>query len=72
MDESRGNHTQSLIRLIVALLNSNVVEVLSIIVKYGSRVWSQRVHEGMYEVLDYQSVLDLKDSKGQKVKFLST
>ena len=75
---SNSDANQTIFRFFVALLNSHAVELLSIIVKYASRVWSQRIHEGMYEVLDYQSVLELKDAKGhtavlhkrQQVKFL--
>jgi hypothetical protein len=76
MDNSSNNI--SLFRFFMALFNSNTIELLSVIAKYASRVWSSRIHEGMYEVLDYQSVLELKDAKGlvailhkrQQVRFL--
>lgn len=78
MSKALDKPAASLLRLASTLLNSPLVELLSIAVKYGSRVWSQRVHEGLYEVLDFQSTLELKDTQGhnahlykrQSVKFL--
>lgn len=67
-----------ILQLIVAFLNSDVISLLSFVLKYGRSVIGLRIHEGLYEVVDYQSTLELKDTKGhiavlhkrQHVRFL--
>lgn len=62
---SKSNY--SILSLAVAFLNSDAITLVLFILKYGRKVFGLRVHEGMYESLDYKSVLEIKDNKGQFV-----
>lgn len=55
------------LHLIVAFLNSDAISLIGFIFKYGRKLIGLRIHEGMYEVLDYQSTLELMDTKGHIV-----
>ena len=56
----------SLIRLIAALLGLPWIEVLTEAWKLGRKILSGLVNEGMYEVLEYESTLELLDDKGKR------
>ena len=68
----------SLLRWVFPFLTSEAFEVLLRILKVIHRQLSREWHEGMYEILEYDSVLELKDPAGnlaelkrrQKVRFL--
>ncbi len=55
-----------LVRVIVALLGSDFIDVLGVLWRLGRRILSLKTHEGMYEVLEYESRLELLDAKGEK------
>jgi len=44
-------------------------EILGSTWKYGKRLFRGLSHEGMYEVLEYESTLELLDKKGAKARF---
>ncbi len=60
------NHPSNLLRILVPLLGSDVIEIVSALWRLGRRIWTAKAHEGMYEVLELDSRLELKDTKGQK------
>lgn len=68
-----------IVRVIVALLGSNAVDALGMVLRLARRMFSLKVHEGMYEVLEYDVQLEILDPKGEKavlhkrekVRFLS-
>jgi hypothetical protein len=62
-EQRRGS---ALLRLLVPLLGSDLVEILSFLLRLTRRVVALKAHEGMYEVLDYETQLELLDSKGEK------
>ena len=67
-----------LLRWVLPFLTSEAFEVLLRLLKIIHRQLSREWHEGMYEILEYDSVLELKDKQGktallkrrQKVRFL--
>jgi len=64
-DERQPHPASKLLRLIVPLLGSDAIEILIWLWRLGRRILSLKVHEGMYEVLDYEAQLELLDSKGE-------
>lgn len=66
------------IKLALALLNSDIVELLKKLWPHSQRTSTSKTLEGMYEVLEFDARLELKDEKGrgavlykrQKVRFL--
>jgi hypothetical protein len=58
-----------LVRIIVALLGSDVIDLIGALWRLGRRVLSLKTHEGMYEVLEYETRLELLDSKGERANF---
>jgi hypothetical protein len=61
-----SNHFLS---VVVALLGSDALEVIPFLWRLGKRILSRRVHEGMYEALEYDAQLELLDTKGEKAVF---
>jgi len=51
------------------LLNIPWPEILASIWKYGHKILRGLSHEGMYEVLEYEAVLELLDRDGRKARF---
>jgi hypothetical protein len=66
------------LRLLIPLFSSDVVEIITSIWRLGRSILRAQAHEGMYEVLEHDLILELTDIKGetavirrrQKVKFL--
>ena len=75
---SDKDHAKWLFRLVVPLFDSNLITSLTLLWRLGRLMIAHKSHEGMYEVLDYRSELELKDKDGrnavlkkhQKVRFL--
>ena len=51
------------------LSGSPWLEVLAELWKLGRRLWRGLTEEGMYEVLEYEATLELKDDKGKHAHF---
>src|SRR5262245_17055675 len=64
--ESSYQPPSRLLRVIIAFLGSDVIEVLVVLWRLGRRVLSMKAHEGMYEVLEYEARLELLDTNGDK------
>lgn len=64
--EGQHRQTSTILRLLVPLLGSDLLEVLSFLLRLAARVLSLKAHEGMYEVLEYETRLELLDEKGEK------
>lgn len=58
-----------LLRVALALMGSDVVDIVGILWRLGRRVLALQAHEGMYEVLDYEAGLELCDPKGEKAVY---
>lgn len=58
--------TSKLLQVVVPLLGSDPVEMLVALWRLGRKVVRSKAHEGMYEVLDYESRLEILDTKGKK------
>jgi hypothetical protein len=74
----RELHPNRLIRRFLPWLASDWAEILIEAWKFVKRIFRREVHLGLYEILDYDAVLELRDAKGktavfkrrQKVRFL--
>ena len=55
--------------LVSVLLDLPWMDVLAEIWKLTRHLWQGLADEGMYEVLEYESVLELKDDVGKKAAF---
>lgn len=55
-----------ILSLFVPFLNADVLALIGELWRLGRRVLSLTVHEGMYEVLDSETCLELLDTKGTK------
>jgi len=53
-------------RLVPILIGLPWLEIVASAWKTGSKLFRGLAHEGMYEVLSYQSTLELKDNRGEK------
>jgi len=70
MPDKRRNDDQSLLdKLITILLRLLRLEVLEDVWKTMRRVMQGRSYKGMYEVLKYESTLELKDRGGKRATF---
>jgi len=65
-DEPRDHPASKILRIVVPLLGSDVLEVVSLLWRLTKRILSLKVHEGLYEVLDYETRLELLDTNGEK------
>ena len=63
---SPENYAKGLLPLLRLLIGSDIPARLGDIWQLGRKVFAARAHEGMYEVLEYESVLELQDTKGKK------
>src|SRR3954471_8735822 len=55
-----------IVRVIVALLGSDVIDAFGVLWRLGRRILSLKTHEGMYQVLEYEVQLEILDSKSEK------
>lgn len=77
-NDQSSPRTPGLLRLVIPFLGSDYIEILVFLIRMIRRVFSVKVHEGMYEVLELDSSLELLDNRGEqailhkreKVKFL--
>src|SRR5260221_8212445 len=65
MDEPAQQSSQ-ILRVLVPVLNSDLINIFAILWRLGKRILIAKAHEGMYEVLDLDCRLELKDTKGHK------
>ena len=78
IDDDSHKRSKGLLRLLVPLLGSDLIEIILFFVRLAKQVIKFKSHEGMYEVLDYHAQLELLDPEGkqaiyhkrQKVRFL--
>src|SRR5258708_431539 len=68
-DESANHRPSLLLRLLVHFFGSDLFEIILALFRLGKRVVSSETHEGMYQVLEHEAVLDLKDMKGKKAVY---
>ena len=76
----RPRLTNNLFRVLTLLIDSEFLKTVGTLYGLARRLISAQTHEGMYEVLAYESRLELRDRKGktaifhkrQKVRFLQT
>lgn len=78
LDDIQPVSSTRLAGLLTLLLNADLVKIVAAVWHIARRILTARAHEGMYEVLDYESTLELLDAAGQtailskreKVRFL--
>jgi hypothetical protein len=58
-----------LVRVVGLVFSLRVPEKLGTLWRLSRATFAAHAHEGMYEVLEYDSVLELNDTKGEKVSF---
>ena len=68
-ENSEGAITAKLPRGITVTLSLPWFEILGEIWKHGSKLFRGQANEGMYEVLEYESILELVDKEGKKALF---
>src|SRR2546423_922174 len=66
IDEPHYGRPSNLLRIMVPLLNSEFVDLLSTLWRLGKRIIASKAHEGMYEVLELDIRLELRDARGDK------
>jgi hypothetical protein len=55
-----------LLRLLVPLLNSDLLNTLGTLWQLGTRIIAAKTHEGMYDVLELNLRLELHDTRGER------
>ena len=68
-DDSVNRRPSLLLRLLVPFFGSDLFEIILTLLRLGKRIVSSEAHEGMYQVLEHEAVLDLKDTKGKKAVY---
>jgi hypothetical protein len=68
-DEKRNDDQSLLDKLVAFLVRSPWQEVLGEAWKILRKVMQRRSFEGMYEVLEYEATLELKDRGGKRATF---
>ncbi len=68
-NETLDRTPHALARFVVALLGVPWVEILIEAWKLGRKILRGLADEGMYEVLEYESILELQDKEGKKAIF---
>ena len=58
--------------MVAALLDLPWMDILAGVWQLTRHLWQGLADEGMYEVLAYESTLELKDAAGQKAEFPET
>jgi len=77
-DETANRRPSLLLRLAVPFFGSDLFEIILTLWRLGKRITRSSAHEGIYQVLDHEVQLELKDTKGkvavytkrQRVRFL--
>ncbi len=69
-NESENTRSSILARGIATLLGLPWVEIVVEAWKLGRKIWRGVANEGMYEVLEYDSTLELQDTSGRKAVFM--
>ena len=64
--QSHNHRSSWLLRILVPLLGSDMIELIPALLRLVRKIIRSRANEGMYEVLDLDSRLELKDVKGSK------
>jgi hypothetical protein len=65
----RSGQLKWLIQTLAAFLGSDVSDLIKRVWKIGKLIPLRRANQGIYEVLDYESCLELVDAKGKKATF---
>jgi len=68
-NNKQSNRTSSLTSIVVAALGLPWIEIVTETWKLGRKILRGLTNEGMYEVLDYESTLELLNAKGTKAAF---
>lgn len=68
VDESKST-TSFLRKFLVILFSEPSLDVLAAAWKTGKKLWQGLIEEGMYEVLEYESTLELIDAHGEQAQF---
>lgn len=68
-DEKRDDDKNLLDKLIALLLRLDWLDVLSDVWKAPRKALSGQSYKGLYEVLEYESTLELKDRGGKRAAF---
>jgi hypothetical protein len=71
MPTHRPRHRRAgkLLRVLLSLFGSDPIDTLGALWRLGRRIMASKTHEGMYEVLEYASRLELQDTKGKRAVF---
>jgi hypothetical protein len=69
VENKEGTITAKLPKGITITLGLPLFEILGEFWKFGRKLMRGLANEGLYEVLDYESTLELLDSKGKKATF---
>jgi hypothetical protein len=67
--ESNLSTPRTLLRLLVPLLDSQVISALILLWRLAQRVLSYKTHGGIYEVLDHAVTLHLLDREGRRAVY---
>lgn len=67
--EAENTRSSLLVRIAAILLGSPWVELAAEAWKLGRKILRGLANEGMYEVLEYESVLELQDVEGKRATF---
>lgn len=65
-DENRISHQSQLGQLLASLINSSWLETLAELWKLARKALQGLAEEGMYEVIEYESTLELQDKRGER------
>lgn len=68
-DHETKSSPGSLLPKVLAVLAQDWLILLPDLVRFLRQWWQRYQHEGMYEILDYDSTLELVDSKGKRAIF---
>ena len=60
------DYLQQMVQALKFLISTDIVELAYKLWKFGKRFSFRKSSQGMYEVLDYESCLELVDAKGKK------
>lgn len=69
MNETDNSSSSKAIKIVAAVLGFPWVEVVVEAWKFAGKILRGMAHEGMYEVLEYESTLELQDKEGKKAVF---
>jgi hypothetical protein len=68
-DDQQDSVSSRLQSLVLAIVDLPIANIFSDLWKIGQKIIRALSVEGVYEVLEYESTLELKDNKGQKAVF---